>query len=120
MFGNVGIERKAIETTYEGSASITEYEEYTVESGATRHRELVRDGIPCALSQKSGKAADRRDDRSVIEYDAKLFVAPEHIIKPGSKITILQNGMNLTFVSVGEPFLYPTHQEVILKRKDNA
>lgn len=120
MFGNVDFERRALEMTYEGMATVTEYEEYTTDSGAERHREIQCGSFSCALSQKSGSAVSQGEDRAVIEYDAKLFAAPEHNIKAGSKITVSQNNMTYTFISVGEPFIYPTHQEVILKREENA
>ena len=120
MFGNVDSERAALELTYEGEAEVIEYIEYTAESGATRHREEVVGSIPCSLSQRTGRAVAQGEDRAAVEYDAKLFIAPEHDIKPGSKVKVKQNSMDYTFICAGEPFRYPTHQEIILRREVSA
>ena len=120
MFGNADFERRALEATYEGTAEIICYAEYTADSGATRHREEVVGSIPCSLSQRTGRAVAQGEDRAAVEYDAKLFIAPEHDVKPGSKIRVSQNNMEYTFICAGEAFKYPTHQEIILRREASA
>jgi hypothetical protein len=43
------------------------------------------------------------------------LIAPEIHVKPGSKLTITQNGVTTEYKNSGEPALFDTHQEIILE-----
>lgn len=42
-------------------------------------------------------------------------MAPEVEVSPGSRITIIQNGRTEVYAQSGQPAVYATHQEIILK-----
>lgn len=61
----------------------------------------------------------RKEIRASIQTQTvKLFLKPEKIIEPGSKITVTQNGVTTDYASSGKPAVYETHQEVILELKE--
>lgn len=121
-FGNVIAERAAIESTYEGLATV--YEKQDVKdpvTGKTRQQPvMVLEAEPCALSQSSLPTATQTVTADQVNYDAKLFISPDVVIKPGSRITVLQDGMTFEGEQAGKPFRYPTHQEIKLKEVLNA
>lgn len=121
-FGNVAAERAALEMTYEGLCTIAGIQ--PVKDPLTKITSQVRVVLladqPCALSQVALPAAERTDTSANIAYEAKLFIAPEIIIPPGSRVTVLQDGMTFHGEQSGKPFKYPTHQEVLLKEVDRA
>lgn len=47
-----------------------------------------------------------------------MFVSPDVTIKPGSMLTVAQNGVTTEYTSSGVPAVYPTHQEIILELSD--
>jgi hypothetical protein len=121
-FGNPAAERAAIETTYDGLCTVTEFG--TIKDPITK-REVSQQAVvllnqPCALSQSSLPSTNQTDVANEINYDAKLFIAPEIVIMPGNGIHVEQDGMSYKFEQAGEPFIYTTHQEIKLKRVDRA
>ncbi|MEK3722307.1 ABC transporter ATP-binding protein [Paenibacillus sp. FSL H8-0034] len=121
-FGNVAAERAAIEMTYEGLCTVTEFQ--TIKdpiTKASRQRAIpVLLNQPCALSQTSLPSTGRTDAANEINYDAKLFIAPEVTIKAGSVIHVSQDGMVFEGEQTGKPFRYPTHQEIKMKEISKA
>lgn len=108
--------RKAIESTYSGTCTITEYQEYVKENRSTGHREVVvKDNLPCRLSFSSSQAAGQGETASSLNQNIKLFLSPDVVINPGSKITVTQNGVATEYKNSGVPAVYPTHQEIILE-----
>lgn len=122
QFGNVPVERAAIESTYEGLCTVSEMQNVKDSvTGKTRQQPVpVLIDEPCALSQSSLPAATQTVTADQINYDAKLFISPDVVVKPGSRITVLQNGMEFKGEQAGKPFRYPTHQEIKLKEILNA
>lgn len=122
VFGNVALERQAIELTYEGLCTVTEFRQVkNPETKETEQQEVVvLENQPCALSQTSLATTQQTESTNDISYDAKLFLSPEVSILAGSRFRVNQNGMNSEFEQSGEPFRYPTHQEIKLKRIDRA
>ncbi|WP_240421653.1 ABC transporter ATP-binding protein [Paenibacillus periandrae] len=121
-FGNVAAERAAIEMTYEGLCTVTEFVK-TKDPDTKANKQQATPVLlnqPCALSQASLPAAGASDTANEINYDAKLFISPDVTIQPGSLITVTQDGMTFKGKHAGEPFRYPTHQEIMLKRVDRA
>ena len=121
-FGNVPAERAAIESTYEGLCIVKEMQNVKDPvSGKTRQQPvMVLSAEPCALSQSSLPAATQTVTADQVSYDAKLFISPDVVIKPGSRVTVTQDGMVFEGEQTGKPFRYPTHQEIKLKEILNA
>lgn len=108
--------RKAIEMTYNGQCKITEHQKFKKENQSTGFKDVVvLENQPCKLSfssitnTKSGEAA------AMVIQSAKVLIAPELVIKPGSMLTITQNGVTTSYIKSGEPALFDTHQEIILE-----
>ncbi|GAA4828004.1 hypothetical protein GCM10023310_00870 [Paenibacillus vulneris] len=121
-FGNVAAERAALEWTYDGLCTVSEFKPVKdPKNGAMRQQSVVvLENQPCALSQSSLPAAYKTDTDNALDYDAKLFISSDVTIKAGSNIRVVQDGMDYEFEQTGEPFRYPTHQEIKLKRKARA
>ncbi|WP_339246888.1 ABC transporter ATP-binding protein [Paenibacillus sp. FSL R10-2796] len=121
-FGNIPAERLAIESTYEGLCTVSEMKDVKDPlSGKTRQQPIIiLANEPCALSQSSLPAATQTVTADQINYDAKLFISPDITIKPGSRITVQQNGMEFKGEQTGKAFRYATHQEIKLKEVLNA
>lgn len=116
--------RKAIESTYEGLCTIYEYIEIedpdTGETIVSPEPVPIHENIPCKLSKKTISAADDGEVANTIKYEPVLFINPDIEIKAGSKIVITQHGVTRQFKRSGEPFVYETHQEIVLQRTDTA
>lgn len=90
-------------------------------SGKTRQQPvIVFADEPCGLSQSSLPATTQTVTADQVNYDAKLFISPDVTIKPGSRITVQQNGMEFKGEQTGKAFRYATHQEIKLKEVLNA
>ena len=112
--------RQAIERLYTDTVSITRFVEKETESGETRlvPQELYS-SIPCRISQKALGTNGQTETVNQIAYETKLFLAPDIDIRQGDIVKVTRQG-NTRVYTAGEPFIYPTHQEVSLQRKDNA
>lgn len=114
------IAKEAIEKTYIGSCSISSSVK-KIEEGQTKISfECICENQPCALSQKQLNSAEQTDINAKVDYTAKLFIAPEIVIQPGSKIIVVQEGRTYNFKASGKPFVYGTHQEIMLQEESNA
>lgn len=106
--------RGAIEWTYDKLMSVMEQTSYRKPSGATGTKFGPVPGkanIPCRVS------VQRLNNTSIgeankIEVIEKLFCQPNIEIKAGSQLLI--GGVKYT--ATNEPFVYPTHQEVVIER----
>lgn len=109
--------RKAIESTYTGTLTVTEYQEVMNEvTKLTGFEEVtVIENQPCRLSFETLQAASQSDSTATVTQTTKLFVSPEITIKPGSKITVTQAGVTTDYTHSGVPAVYETHQEIILE-----
>lgn len=108
--------RKAIESLYEGTCTVTEYQEYAKPNKSVGHREvIVLENQPCRLSFSSSPNANQTETATQVTQTIKVFLTPEIRIKAGSKLTITQNGITTEYKSSGEPALYATHQEIVLE-----
>ena len=108
--------RKAIEATYFGTLTVTEMQKVKdEESKLTKKEEVVTlENQPCRLSFETLKSADQTVSAANITQVTKLFISPDVEIKPGSKLTVTQDGVTTAYVRSGFPAVYPTHQEIIL------
>lgn len=110
--------RQLIEKTYIGTCTISEYKKVPVEDGSTEFQEtIVLENQPCRLSFSSSPSTNSNSDntaQSVIQT-TKVFISPDINIKSGSKLTVTQNGITKAYENSGEPAIYATHQEIIVK-----
>lgn len=116
--------RKAIESTYKGLCTIYEYVEIgdpdTGETIVSPEPVPIHENKPCKLSKKTISAADGGEVANTIKYEPVLFINPDIEIKAGSNIVVTQHGVTREYIRSGEPFVYDTHQEIVLQRIDTA
>ncbi len=113
----VSAKRKAIESLYTGTCTIAEYQEVRdIVTKITKHQPIdVLVNQPCKLSFERINSVNQTEVAALVIQSAKLFIAPEIVIQPGSKITVTQNGVTTDYQNSGEPALYSSHQEVMLE-----
>lgn len=76
--------------------------------------------IPCKLSQDGKAFTAQNTDRQVdIIIDLKLFLSSQYDILPNDVLKISRNGQEI-LLNVVKSFKYKLHQEVTVKRKDEA
>ena len=109
--------RKAIESLYDGICTITEHQKVKKENKSTGFQDVVvLEDIACRLSFKTSNNTNQTDTgASTVTQITKVFLAPEIQVKPGSKLTITQNGVTTEYKSSGQPAIYSTHQEIVLE-----
>jgi hypothetical protein len=111
--------RKAIESLYDGKCTITEHQKVKKENKSTGFQDVVvLHDEPCRLSFKTINNTNQTDTAAAVVQIAKVFLAPEIQVKPGSKLTITQNDVTTDYKSSGKPAFYSTHQEIILELFD--
>ncbi|AVF27079.1 ABC transporter ATP-binding protein [Paenibacillus larvae] len=112
--------RKTIEKMYEDQATISGFREVTKPNGSTNLAPVVvYENQPCRISQRALGANTQTDAENKISYETKLFISPDLHIKQGDVVKV-RRGTGEKEYTAGEPFLYPTHQEVSLQRKGYA
>ena len=109
--------RKTIEKLYDDTCNI--YESGYIkdqETGITKPADdiLVVTNQQCRISFKNLGSAFQTEGPAKLSQEIKLFIAPELIIKEGSKIVITRNGRTTEYKNSGTPAIYSTHQEIIL------
>lgn len=113
--------RKAIETMYEDRATIYRYEK--IKDPETKETKtipvIIHEDQPCRISQKVLAQNNQSDAQNDIVYETKLFIAPELELKQGDLFEVTRNGVTRKYTG-GEPFLYPSHQEISIQRKEWA
>jgi hypothetical protein len=109
--------RNAIESLYNGRCTVYEYQSVTDSvTKITGDQEVpVLTDEPCRLSYKTVTGTSQDDGAAAVTQTVKLFITPEVVIKPGSKITVTQNGATADYQSSGQPAIYTNHQEIILE-----
>ncbi|NFD30418.1 hypothetical protein EXN57_02640 [Clostridium botulinum] len=116
--------RKAIESLYDCTCNIYGYEKY--KDPATKETKTGINPIPkyekqsCKVSKQSLSKNNQSDTTNNINYELKLFIAPELEIKQGDIIEVTNVLGVKTKYKAGEGFPYYTHQEVILNKEDKA
>ncbi|MEK4403446.1 hypothetical protein MKZ26_03245 [Sporosarcina sp. FSL K6-6792] len=106
----------AVEFMYDKTATIERFEEYVKPNGADGTRWVtVHADLPCRLSSSTLNNA-LQGDANVIQYDVKLFLSSGFKVLAGDVVTV--DGMK--YESAKEPFVYVSHQEVLLIRKGYA
>ena len=108
--------RKAIESLYTGTCTVTEHQKVTKANKSTGFKDVVvLDEQPCRLSFKNITDNNQEDNAaSAVIQVTVLFISPDVTIKPGTKITVTQNGATTDYQQSGKPAMYDTHQEIVL------
>lgn len=108
--------RKAIELTYNGLCTVIEYQRVKKENGSTGFVEaIILENQPCRLSYSRLSSVGDGGIGFTITQGIKIFIAPEIIIKVGSKLVITQNNITTEYQSSGQPAIYKSHQEIVIE-----
>lgn len=109
--------RKAQEQLYDGVCTVTEYRKVKDEKTKLSGMEdvVVLEGQPCRISFSKVSPVVQSESAANAVQTIKLFISPDVIIQPGSKITATQNGVTTVYKSSGVPAVYATHQEIMLE-----
>lgn len=113
--------RKAIEKLYTDSATIYRYanEKDPNTKVTSKVPQAVYTDQPCRMSQNALATNDQTEAQNQIRYETKLFIAPELELQQGDMLQVTRGTLTRKY-ETGEPFLYPTHQEVSIQRKEWA
>ena len=109
--------RRAVERLYKGVAVISELK---AEKNEATGGELpakfvpVAEDVKCRLSFSTVRTTDESESTAAVVQVVKLFCSPDITIKPGSRITVEQEGRTTVYEASGAPAVYRSHQEVIL------
>lgn len=118
MFDNARNQaRKAIELLYEHTCDTFEYQKVKDEIKKTTSSKEVQVLVnqPCKLSFSNIKNSNQTESANEISQIIKLFISPNIIIKPGTKISVTYNGRTDIYINSGVPAIYSTHQEIVLE-----
>ena len=111
--------RKAIESMYEYTCTIQEYQSIKdlVTKQTNKQVVTVLEDQDCNISYQNVKNANSTDSATIITQVIKLIIAPEVIIKPGSKLIITDKRNNNVseYKNSGVPAVYSSHQEIVLE-----
>ena len=78
-------------------------------------------GGPCTgwyslpLSYSSTAPAAGSDTVAGVAQTIKLFLAPEPVVPPGSRIEVTQQGRTESYAQSGKAAVYSSHQEILLE-----
>lgn len=111
----IDMARNAIESTYDSVCDIIERQS-VIENNITKNKKevTVESNKPCRVSFENIFANTQTDTESEKNQKIKLFIAPELVIKPGSKIVVTGRCRTTEYKNSGEPAIYNTHQEIML------
>ena len=112
--------QRIIERFYEDRCTITGFRETKTEWNETRlEKQVIVKNVPCRVSQRTLGTNAQSDTVNVIAYETKLFIAPDVPIRQGDEIEVTRGSIVRKYTA-GEPFVYQSHQEVSLQRRENA
>lgn len=114
--------RKAVERNYTDRLTLERPVQGKKANGVTRANEewqVLYENVPCRISQKALSSNRQTDTTNDIDYEIKLFIAPETDIRQGDRCTVNRDGV-LRVLIAGEPFPYPSHLEVSMQREGKA
>ena len=113
--------RNKIEKLYTDRVDIYRWEKVKNEEMGTTITDnvLKYKDVPCRISQKALGTNNQTQAENNIAYETKLFISPDIEVKQGDRF-IVTRGYKPRKYTAGEPFLYPTHQEISIERKEWA
>ena len=109
--------RKAIESLYDCTCDILEYQEVEKKNKSIGFEEtIVIENQPCRISFETLSAVISTEEKATERViSSKLFISPDITIKEGSKITVTKKDVKTDYKSSGVPAIYETHQEIMLE-----
>lgn len=120
MVPNYAKYRQQLETMYNDHVTVQRSEKVKKPNGATELQWVTKHtDVPCRISQTGLAANTQTDTTNDIDYSSKLFLSPLVEIKQGDKLAVTREGLTREYTA-GEPFIYPTHQEINLERDVKA
>lgn len=118
---NYAKHQRAIEKLYEDTCTISRYSQ--VRDPVTGETILEYAPIyidqPCRISQRTLGTNGQTEAQNDVQYETKLFISPALEIKQGDEIEVTRGNSTQKY-QAGEPFPYPTHQEISIQRRDRA
>ncbi|MEK3886531.1 hypothetical protein [Bacillus sp. FSL K6-3431] len=106
----------AVEFMYDKEAEIKRYEEIVKQNGADGMEWITKHSdVPCRLSS-SKLDNTAQGEANAINYDVKMFLSSHIEIRAGDILIV--NGEK--YESTKKPFVYVSHQEVLLEYKGYA
>lgn len=114
----VSSRRRAVESLYKGVCTIIERQavKHPITHVTTHEEEVVvLENQKCKLSYERIASANQTNASAMIAQSTKLFLAPEIIVRAGSKIVVTQHGRTTEYSRSGEPAVHMDHQEVQLE-----
>lgn len=117
MVKNLAAYKKAVQSLWEGRASIT------VRGGALDERtgrtepveRVTASNIPCRISFATVKSTEPGEEAARVAQNVTLLIDPSVDIPEGSKITVTQKGVTADYERSGKAAVYTVHQEVPLE-----
>ncbi len=114
--------RDIIEGLYTGVCNIYEYHKVFNEDGCnyTHEEVLVYEGLPCRISfstRQSYTGLRGIEEKELVNKDksyVKLFLSPDVVVTPGSKIVVEQNGREFVYKNSSNAAVFQGHQEILL------
>ena len=105
---------------YDGRCTVWERENVTGDFGCLSECRMiaVAGDLPCHLTLNVAGAAETGDGPSAVEAAGKLFLAADCVIKPGSRLEVMQRGHRYRLECSGEPKIYALHQEIAVAMLD--
>ena len=118
---NIERHRRVIERLYTDRCTIYRYQPMKdpVTKETKQFLQPLHVDQPCRISQRAPAVNGQTEAQNEIRYETKLFIAPEVEIRQGDLLEVTRDTVTRRYTA-GEPFLYSTHQEVSIQRKDWA
>lgn len=109
--------RKAMEATYDGTCKIYHMQSIKdPKTKVTRQEEVVvKENVPCHLSYSSTSPVVQSGTVATVSQTIKLFLVPELIVPPGSRLEVTQQGRTESYSQSGKAAVYYSHQEILLE-----
>lgn len=113
---------EAIEQTYFDTCSIWRMGNVLQANGSYKQqRQQIYVDVPCALSMGSRPAINSITDKmynreevlNQVHSQDKLFLNPSYVVQQGDEVIVSRNGRTIT-AQLGNPFIYDSHQQVVL------
>lgn len=111
------LHRKAIEQTYDGICSVIQKVPVKdPETKVTYYKEVsLLTDEPCRLSYSGTTPAAGSGTVTMVAQTIKLFLAPEPLVPPGSRIEVTQQGKTESYTYSSKAAVYSSHQELSLE-----
>lgn len=115
---------QALSSLYTASCDIYHFLSFTdpITSITSQSLELLHQSIPCRVSylSSSSSASTKKNDFSYVNSSPiKIFLQCDLTINSGSIFYVTNYSKTLVYKASSEPFIYSSHQEVIIAPFDD-